>query len=708
MSAVEDLILDVLFSLVESVADEPRRILFRGVSDMSDAFRVRVRRDDKRWKVMVTGIDPDVVGVRNDVTIPVLVVFYRDEVRERESLNAFRQFNEDAIVEALVRFTAQERAGANRLSEEERNQLRVLLDLTYPSVERLAAFLIEEKEQVGEVLPLLGLFADDSVRYGMNPRHWRSRLQENHLIAVMNWREFLEKGRRSRDARRLLGERLAMFEQAETDPASKEALLRQVSFAEAQQIFNPPTRLVAALMQAGLLRQRAEELVVEVKAGKVEPDKLIGDVPALLPAIQTSLQKLSPITRGDDQTEEEDGKEPGLSTHRVGFCLEALIQLAGPLRPEGGSESYTRRICLARDDVSGGPPSLTIECDESGAWRLTLTPDETQVMSVPKTGAADIQYRLFLPERPERVLMRFSLENLAGRLEPFREIWPETAFWDRAAALDVKHAPLWRRLQAVVDRMRDLIDPDWRHEQEEDTEAPDREPNNAVYLIFDLLYLAHREVFEEFLDAWIAVATLPWRATVAVAPDEWRTCIATVLNLGLAAQPHVGRSVAVLPFHPVRLAWHRAVFQQIERWLTEATRSDSPLVIEPAVLSEQLQAEDRPPVLFYEGERLVEASTAPFFNTFVSRDRQRRARAPLYRAQQKLEQFGRMWPFSLARMHLAFQPDDAGYHVYRLLSQYANTEEGAAFRVRAIVVVLEQPLGSTSRSWRLATRRPIC
>lgn len=688
MSAVDDLILDVLFQLVERVPDTPRRILFRGVSDLSDAFRARVRQADTRWKVLVTGADPDVVGARNDVTIPVLVVFYRDDVRERESLNAFRQFNEDAIVEALVTHAAGGHVAPDSYRDDEVGQLRTLVDLAYPSVARLAAFLLAGKEQVGRALPLLGLFADDALRYDLTPRQWRSRLQENQAIAVMSWREFLEKGQRSRDARRLVGaRRLALFQRAETDPAAKQELLEQISFGEALQIFNPPTRLVAALMQAGLLRERAEQLVADIKASRSDPRQLPVDIPPLSPALEASLKQISPVVKRDGEPEEDGPAEPGIGAQRVAFCLEGLLQLAGPARPEG-TGPFPEQLCLASDDERG-EAALTLAHGSDGQWAIEISAEDTRVLAEPATGAAELRFKVFTPDRPDRVLIRFALENRANRLEPFREIWPAPDFWNRAAALDARHAPPWRRLEQTVGQIRNLVDPDWRHEQEEDEDTPDREPNNAVYLIFDLLYLSRRDLFEDFLDAWIAVATLPWRADVAAAPAAWRECMATLLQIGLAAQPDVSRSVAVLPFHPIRLIWHRAVFQQIERWLDEATRDAQPLVFEPSVLAEQLQAEDRPPVLFFEGQRLVEATTAPFFSTFVTPERQRRARAPLYRAQQKLEQFGRMWPFSLARLHLAFQPQDAGQHVYRLLAQHASSEQDAAFRVRAIV-------GSTS------------
>ena len=49
-----------------------------------------------------------------------------------------------------------------------------------------------------------------------------------------------------------------------------------------------------------------------------------------------------------------------------------------------------------------------------------------------------------------------------------------------------------------------LLDPDWHSEQEASDALPEREPNNPIYMIFDLLYLAHRDLLEAFLDAWLA------------------------------------------------------------------------------------------------------------------------------------------------------------------------------------------------------------
>jgi hypothetical protein len=271
-------------------------------------------------------------------------------------------------------------------------------------------------------------------------------------------------------------------------------------------------------------------------------------------------------------------------------------------------------------------------------------------------------------------------------------------------AINPDHAGRWRVLRERVMALRDIVDPDWRQEPSEDEERDntDREPNNPIYAIFDLLYFAHRDLFDAFLDEWLAVATLPWRDTkLAQKPREWRKAVAGLLRLG-TAQRSDGKTV-VFPFYPLRLAWYREVFRHIERWLAQAARIGEPLVFEPGVLADQLRPMDRPRVLFDSRKRLVEASADSYFIVhFVPEDQRQRARPPVYRARQKLDQFGRMWPFSLDRLHLAFQPGDAGEDVHHLLVQESDVHPGSAYHVRAMVestgmmTVFDQHLLSTS------------
>ncbi len=668
-----DVLLQVLFQLVDSVPDAPRRVLFKGISDLSALFRDRARHERPEWRVLVTGEShADVVGARNDTAIPVLVVFYRDDVQERESLNAFRHFDEDAIAEALVRSVTE----GGMLDEDDLyfgndiERLRNLLQLVYPSVERLADFLLMGKARVGEALPLLGLFKDETLQYDLPFRRWQARIEDNHVAAVLRWREFLDKAQRKGDARRLLGKRLELIQRAESEPGLKQEVLSQVNFTEALHIFNPPKRLVGAIMEAGYRRDEAEDMLTRIKNG-TDPSTITPPLPTAL------IQQLQGVRPQPD----DEGDEPPTASEasRVAFCLEAVLRLAqeqAPLPP---------RLNIIRDDMDDDM-AAELQLMPTGQWHINLPPGADQALSRPGTGASELAFRIVLPNQPDTALFRFSLENLTGRLEPYTECWPTADFWDRAARLDAQHVAVWQTLQARVDDVRAIVDPEfWNTESLNDDSLPEREPNNPIYVIFDLLYLAHRSQFDAFLDAWIAAATLPWRTDVAARPAEWRTIIEEFMQLGLAAEADADGAVAVLPFHPLRLIWHRAIFSRIEQWLTGATRAYAPLVFDPGVLADQFQVIDRPHVLIRNKQRLVEASSAPFFSLFVPEARHKRARAPLYRAQQKIEQFGRMWPFSLARLHLAFQPGDAADDIYRLLAQQAEAERDAAFRVHAVV-----------------------
>lgn len=674
MTTSISLIIDVLFDLVESVTDEPRRVLLKGVSEFHGEFQRRAAEEGLLWDVRATRDGADVVGARNDPTIATLVVFYRDEVRERESLNAFRQFDEDAIAEGLVRYATNVGIGTDVYSAEEAERLRQLLRLVHPSVEQLAVFLLQGKADHGRALPCLGLFRDPGLQCGLPYRSWLRRVEENHATAALRWREFLERGRRRAEARAKLGaDRLALLRRAEGDPAYNRAILEQVTLDEALWVLNPPVPLVASLVRDGLTRERAEALIADVKAGQVSPEDLPADIPPLPERRLADLRRLIP----KDEDEEDEGASNQASA-QVAFCLEGLLALAA-----GGRSDWPRELCITRadrDESGDASARLLVAADER--LRIELTPGAARELCTPNPGANDLQFQVAGSDEPRKPLIYFSLSNLSGRLADYAEVWPEAEFWERAAAIDPQHAGLWRRLQGLTERVRGVLDPEWKNEPDAEGSEPEHEPNNAIYLIFDLVYLANRELFEEFLDAWLAVATLPWRANVASRPSEWRSAIEQLLQLGLAQSDD---SLAVLPFYPLRLAWHRAVFAEIESWLVRAISRSENLIFEPKVLSAQLQPVDRPRALIHGGQRLLEASSAPFFGIFVSEQRLQRARAPLDRAGQKLEQFGRMWPFSLDRLHIAFQPQDAGHDVHSLLVEGADQHRDAAFAVRALV-----------------------
>ena len=674
MKDSQTLLLNILFELVHTVPDEPKRILFRGVSDLYAAFSARAGAEYPDWVVQVTAHGEDVVGARNDASIKTLVVFYRDEVRARESLNAFRQFNENAIAASLIQYVTHTSSPLGAYSQEDAAKLNFLLDLVYPSVPQLAEFLLADKERVGYSLPLLGLFHDPDLTYRQHGRSWQAMLRENRDTAVIRWRDFLEKSQRTQYARKMLGsERLDLLREAETNPACKTEVLAAVSRRDAVSILNPPKAVVLRLMQElSFSRDQAESLLQSIKDG-ADPKHIAG-LPPLPPELVRLLDRYRP--KEEEEDIEEDVAE--VTNTRVNFCLEAVLRLAGQSAP------LPRRLGITREDIQDSPAAY-LTLDAGDRLRVEMLPDTARALCVPKEHAGDLRFRLFDPDKPEGGLFYFSLTNYAGWLEPYVELWPQEAdkaFWDEAAALWPEHAQKWRNLEASVLKLRDIVDPDWRRELEpqEETDDDNREPNNPIYLIFDLVYLANRDLFEEYFENWLTVAALPWHGNQN-SPQVWQF-MAWVLNLGLAQN---NGSLAVLPYHTLRLAWYRTVFQQIETWVAMACRAYQPLLFETAVLAEQLAPVERPRVLFHEQNRLTEAKQTYFFSLFSIESRKRRVHAPLDRARRKLEQFGRMWPFSLNRFHLAFQPGDAGEDVYRLLTRQADAQAETAFRVRAMV-----------------------
>ncbi len=688
MTDVNTLLVTLLQELVEKTPDIPKRVLFKGVSDLYDDFCRRATTERPEWTVCVTQTGADVVGARNDPTIAVLVVFYRDEVRERESLNAFRLFTEDEIAKELVARLAPENllpGLPESYSHEERDRLAILLELVYPSVHRLAEFLLAGKSAIGGSLPRLGLFCDPNLRLGLPLRQWGAQLRNNHQAAVLRWRDFLDKGVNTKAGREVIGTRVALLREVETDPARRTDVLARVTLNEALSVLNPPTRLVERIMAADYPRDRAEELVRAVKAGEFgyisafNLAKLIQELPSLPETLQRELAKLAP----QDMDDESPASDPETELRRVGFCLEGLLRLARQEQP------FPRQLKLCRTD-NDGDACATLEIGDDNRLHIALTAEAARVLSMPGvSGAGELQYAI---RRSSDRDFRFTLGMLPHWLESYAEDWPNQTYWDQAEQLNPNYAPQWRTLRDRVAALRDVVDPDWKRELTDEQEyaaqagePENREPNNPIYAIFDLLYFAHRDLFDGFLDAWLTVATLPWRDTrLAQKQMEWRAAVDGLLRLG-TAQFSDGQTV-IFPFHPLRLAWYREVFRQIEAWLSQAARESRPLVFEPGVLSDQLRPVDRPRVVFDGQKRLLEAAgEGTFVALFAPEERRQRVRPPVYRARQKLEQFGTMWPFSLARFHLAFRPADAGDDIYRLLEQQSDVHPEAAYRVRAMV-----------------------
>ncbi|TEU10469.1 MAG: hypothetical protein E3J21_26335 [Anaerolineales bacterium] len=681
MTTANDLLITLLLDLVERVPDLPKRVLFKGVSNLYESFKQRAAAEHPNWDIRVTQKGADVVGARNDPKIAVLVVFYQAEVRERESLNAFRLFNEDEIAKELAARLAPDTllpGLSEPYNNNERECLASLLDVVYPSVERLAEFLLAGKAHVGESLPLLGLFRDSNLRLDMPIRQWNAQLRENQQAAVLRWRDFLRKGTGTKSGRRTLGdERVALLRQAETDPAKREDVLTKVTLNEALSVLNPPTRPVERMMAAGFTRKQADDLVRAVKSGKagyageLNLEPLLVGLPPLPDRVRRELEALA------------KGKPP---TNRVGFCLEGLLRLAGQEHI-----SFPRRLEIRRTDVEGDHCAV-LEIGSDGRLHVTMDSESARFLSVPSaSGPSELQYEVHLKDDTP---FRFTLGVMPRWLEPYDEDWLSEEYWERAEALNTDHADKWRALRERVMALHGTVDPDWKKLSEEEERgdasqkesSEEKEPNNPIYAIFDLLYFAHRELFDAFLDEWLTVAMLPWcdDAKLGQKPQEWWEAVNGLLRLG-TAQGSNGEMV-VFPFYPLRLAWYREVFRQIEGWLARAAQSGRSLVFEPSVMAQQLKPVDRPRVLLEGKRRLVETSADHFFIArFVPEDQHQRTRPPLYRARQKLDQFGRMWPFSLDRLHLAFQPGDAGEDIHRLLEQEPDDQPDTAYRVRAMV-----------------------
>jgi len=710
MTTVHDLLITLLCDLVDRVPDSPKRVLFKGVSDLYEGFKERAESEHPDWDVRVTQKDTDVVGARNDPTIAVLVVFYQAEVRERESLNAFRLFNEDEIARALVARLSRDTllpGLPEPYDDDERDRLAFLRDLTYPSVKRLAEFLLAGKKAVGTSLPLLGLFRDPNLylaptgERGMPIRQWEAQLRENQQAAVLRWRDFLRKGTDTKAGREILGgERVALLRQVETDPSKRQEVQANVTLDQALSVLDPPTRLVARMMAAKYTRKQAEDLIRAVKSGKagytgnLDLGQLAQGLPPLPDEIWHTLDGVAPRPKDDNEPEDELPVDQEADSYRVGFCLEGLLRLA-----RQKDLHFPCQLTVGRSD-NGDDYRAMLVITEDGHLKVDMDDEAARFLSVPgKSDTGELQYEVPLSGDTK---FRFTMGVMPHWLEPYAEDWLDEGYWEMVEALNPEHAHVWRTLHERVTALRGVVDPEWKKPcEDEERSDTDREPNNSIYAIFDLLYFAHRERFDAFLDAWLAAATLPWREKLTQKPQEWQKTVAGLLQLG-TAQRTDGRTV-IFPFYPLRLAWYREVFHHIEKWLAQAARSGEPLAFEPIVLAEQLRPVDRPRALLDGEKRLVEASADNYFIVlFVPEDQRQRVHPPIYRAQQKIDQFGRMWPFSLDRLHLAFQPGDAGEDVHRLLKQDSGVHPDAAYRVRAMVestgmmTVFDRQLLSTS------------
>lgn len=671
MEKTGEFLFKVLVSLVEAVKEQPRRVLFRGVSDWYESFKDWAAEIGLLWNIQVTGGNADIVGSRNDAGIDTLVVFYRNEVRERESLNAFRQFDENAIADAVVRIGERDKILPDAYQPEEMARLKGLLQMVCPSVDSLIDFLLVGKEKVGDALPYLGLFRDSDLSY-TDGRSWNSRITDNFDATGIRWHDFIDRVSGNQQARKLLGpDRSSLVMQCESNLALRRQVLEQITYNEAIQILNPPTEIESRLMQAGMTREAAADLYRKVKSGEINPDALPSEIPSLPEYVVTLLK--TKVPRKDDDS--GNGKE--LVTQRMTSCIDALLCL-------GQNEKlFPKKVWIWQENQEGA--YAEVEVTDAGLLSVQLSLENARVLSTPESGAGNITFQIVDPAN-RAILSSFSILNYINKLEPYKEWWPDDdgSFWNSCKLFAPDEEVIFNNLRDWTCRLREIVDPQWNNEPGSADSEPTREPNNQIYQIFDLVYLSNRIVFEGFLDAWLDAARLLWRAS-RVNLSAVQDVVKGLLKFGLAE--YKGQdSYAALPYYPLRLIWHRAVIGKAESWLAKALESQQPLLFEPDILREQLETVDRPHALFVEGKkRYLEAVRTPFFSLFFPDSRRKRIRAPLERARQKVEQFGRMWPFSLSRLHLAFQPGDASDDVYDLLVQQAESQNEAAYHVRALV-----------------------
>ena len=178
---------------------------------------------------------------------------------------------------------------------------------------------------------------------------------------------------------------------------------------------------------------------------------------------------------------------------QVGTCLEAVLSLA---RARPGLPTVLR---LERSDVDGGgfldlsigPHRLGVSASEPAE------PDETmRALSTPAAGASEVPFQVSTPDAPHEPVLSFSLPIRTRWLDGFTECWPTDKYWETSAALDPAFREEWEGLRQCVGDLRATIDPEWRNRDVADDAGED---NNALYGIFDLIYLAQRERFEVFL-----------------------------------------------------------------------------------------------------------------------------------------------------------------------------------------------------------------
>ena len=444
------LIVTVLRSLVESVREQPRRVLFKGMADYFTIFQEYVTEQKLSWEIKATQQGAEIVRSRNDPAVETLVVFYQEEVKERESLNAFCQFNEDAVAEGLLALVLDKGVASETYTKEETEKLDLLLGPAKPSPERLAAFLLAGKANVGEALPLLGLFRDPELNYGVRQNTWQTHVSnDNYQTAVLRWRDFLDKAQRPKYALQLSGSRPSLLKEAATNPGLKGQVLKMVTLAEALTILNPPSRQVEKLMNVGLGRLEAQNLLDQVKAGKIDPLIPSAEFPELP---EEAIKILKPLYKPRVEKDDSEGlPEVDGKPRRVGCCLEGLLQLTleeGPLPPH---------LILERIEPPCPDQKVELRLEKEG-WRPTLDGEAIRSLSTaPK--ASELIFKVSSPLKKSASLIHFSLANLAGHLEGFQECWPEESFWKQAVELYPESRDRWDNLREHVNEIRTIVTP---------------------------------------------------------------------------------------------------------------------------------------------------------------------------------------------------------------------------------------------------------
>ena len=134
-------------------------------------------------------------------------------------------------------------------SPEEKMKLNSLLSLVYPSVGRLAEFLLQGKQEIGGALPLLGLFSDPKLTLDLPSRQWLASLLENQDAAVLRWRDFAQQRHEYQSRTGSAGSgpayRLARRRNGTVGQGRR---AEGPNLTDALSVLNPPTHLVAQIV----------------------------------------------------------------------------------------------------------------------------------------------------------------------------------------------------------------------------------------------------------------------------------------------------------------------------------------------------------------------------------------------------------------------------------------------------------------------------